>query len=244
MFYYTPRFWPVMVVTVLLTLAACGKKDVSPLADTSGPLRYVPADTPYILAGVEPAPDDFLDRMEPKIDALLGTYRSMLQAVIATARTEDAGEEPDSKLDAREAALVEELMTLLSLDGLRGAGMTRESTVVFYGHGLLPVLRISLTDEALLDAAITRIETSAGQSLPVGEIQGKPYRYFDADKIRVILATLDDQMIVTVIPASFEESQLAPLLGLTPPSTAISRCMSGLSVPNALPRLSSTSPGG
>jgi len=223
MFNHAPRFWPVMVIAVLLTLTACGKKDTSPLTDTSGPLRYVPADTPYVLAGLEPAPDDFMDKMEPKIDQFLVTYQSILKAAMATATAEDGEEELDSKLDAREAALVEEFMTLLSLDGLRGAGMTRDSTLVFYGHGLLPVLRISLTDDSLLDAAIARIETSAGQSMPVGEIQGKPYRYFDADKIRVILATIDDQMILTVIPASFEESQLVPLLGLTLPAENIAQ---------------------
>lgn len=223
MFNHAPRFWPVTVLAVLLTLAACGKKDASPLTDTSGPLRYVPADTPYILAGLEPAPDDFMDKMEPKIDQLLATYRSMLTAAVASATEDGAGNEPDSKLDARDAALVDEFMSLLSLDGLRGAGMTRDSTLVFYGHGLLPVLRISLTDDALLDAAIARIEASAGQSLPVGEIQGKPYRYFDADKIRVILATIDDQMILTVVPASFEASQLVPLLGLALPDENVAQ---------------------
>ena len=75
MFNHTHRSWPVMVVAVLLTLAACGKKDASPLTDTSGPLRYVPADTPYVFAGLEPAPDDYMDKMEPKIDQLLATYR-------------------------------------------------------------------------------------------------------------------------------------------------------------------------
>jgi len=228
MFNHAPRHWPVLVVAVLLTLAACGKKDeapviASPLTDTSGPLRYVPADTPYVLAGLEPAPDDFMDKMEPKIDQLLATYRSTLKAVMATATAEDAEAGADLNLDAPDAALVDEFMTLLSLDGLRGAGMTRDSTLVFYGHGLLPVLRISLTDEALLDAAITRIEASAGQSLPVGEIQGKQYRYFDADKIRVILATIDDQMILTVTPTNFEESQLVELLGLTLPADNVAQ---------------------
>jgi predicted small lipoprotein YifL len=223
MFNHAPRFWPVMVVAVLLTLAACGKQDVSPLTDTAGPLRYVPADTPYVFAGLEPAPDDYMDKMEPKIDQLLATYRSMLNAAMATATAEEADGESESKPGERDAALVEELMTLLSMDGLRGAGITRDSTLVFYGHGLLPVLRVSLTDDGLLDAAITRIEASAGQSMPVGEIQGKPYRYFDADKIRVILATIDDQMILTVIPASFDESQLVPLLGLTLPQKNIAQ---------------------
>lgn len=228
MFNSTPRHWPVMIVAVLLTLAACSKKEeapviASPLTDTSGPLRYVPAETPYILSGLEPAPDDFMDKMEPKIDQLLATYRTMLQAAMADASSAAAEESPDPEVEARTAALFEELLTLLSLDGLRGAGLTRDSTFVFYGHGLLPVLRVSLTDNVLLDDALTRIETGAGQSLPVGEVQGKQYRYFDADKVRVILATLDDQLILTVMPASFGEAELAQLLGLALPAENIAQ---------------------
>ena len=228
MFDKATLYWPVIIVAVLLTLAACGKKDAapviaSPLTDTSGPLRYVPADTPYILSALEPAPEDFMDKMEPKIDQLLATYRTMLKAAMAHGSHGNAEEDPDPERDAQTAALVEELLTLLSLDGLRGAGMTRDSTAIFYGHGLLPVLRISLTDDALLDAAISRIETQAGQSLPVGEIQDKRFRYFDADKARVILATFDDQLILTVIPASFDEALLAQLLGLVLPTENIAQ---------------------
>ena len=225
--YYT-RHWPIMVVAVLLTLSACSKKEeapviASPLTDTSGPLRYVPADTPYIMSGLESAPDDFMDKMEPMVDRLLASYRTMLQAAMEDALREDPEESPDPEFVAKTEALVEELLTLLSLDGLRGAGMTRESTFMFYGHGLLPVLRVSLTDDALLDAALARIETGAGQSLPVGEIQGKQYRYFDADKVRVILATFDDQLILTVMPASFDEAELAQLLGLSLPAENIAQ---------------------
>jgi hypothetical protein len=217
-----------MVVAVLLTLSACSKKEeapviTSPLTDTSGPLRYVPADTPYIMSGLEPAPDDFMDKMEPMVDRLLASYRTMLQAAMADALRENPEESPDPEFVAKTEALVEELLTLLSLDGLRGAGMTRESTFIFYGHGLLPVLRVSLTDDALLDDALSRIETGAGESLPVGEIQGKQYRYFDADKVRVILATFDDQLILTVMPASFDESELAQLLGLALPAENIAQ---------------------
>jgi hypothetical protein len=219
----TSRYWPVMIVSGLLMLSACSKKDEapvteSPLTDTSGLLRYVPADTPYILSALEPAPDDFMDKMEPKIDKLLGTYRSLLQAVLKQAMEEEAGEELDAEQQAQATAVVNELSTLLSLDGLRGVGMTRESTMVFYGHGLLPVLRISLTDDALFDAAIARIETSAGQSLPVGEVQGKPYRYFEAEEVRIVVATIDDQLVVTLVPRTFGDAELGQLLGLTLPA--------------------------
>lgn len=40
------------IACAALALAACGKK-----ADTSDPLAFVPADTPYVVANVEPLPE-------------------------------------------------------------------------------------------------------------------------------------------------------------------------------------------
>ena len=59
-----------------LGVAACGKateepESASPLTDASGLLRYVPADTPYVVGTFAPPPDEFLDAIEPKVDRFL-----------------------------------------------------------------------------------------------------------------------------------------------------------------------------
>ncbi len=215
------RKW-VFSFAAFMLLAACSKtaeepESVSPLSDTAGLLRYVPADTPYLFAALAPAPDDFMDKMEPKIDQLLTTYRAILQEIVKSESQDVAEENRDPEREARIEGVVEELTTLLSVDGLRSVGLTRDSTTVLYGNGLLPVLRISLSDTALLDDAISRIESRAGYELPVGDIAGKAYRYVDADKVRVIVATLDSQLVVTVMPAGFDDARLQQLLGLTLP---------------------------
>ena len=215
------RKW-LLSISVCVLLAACSKtteepESVVPLSDAAGLLRYVPADTPYLFAALAPGPDDFMDKMEPKIDQLLTTYRTILQEIVKSESQDVAEEDRDPEREALIEGVVEELTTLLSLDGLRAAGLTRDSTTVLYGNGLLPVLRISLSDTTLLDDAISRIESSAGYELPVGDIAGKAYRYVDADEVRLIVATLDGQLVVTVIPAGFDDAQLQQLLGLTLP---------------------------
>ena len=62
-----------------LTLVACDKADDSAggssmrISDDSI-LQYVPADSPYVFASVEPLPDEILDKLEPKFDRIFKSY--------------------------------------------------------------------------------------------------------------------------------------------------------------------------
>ena len=206
-----------------LGVAACGKsteepESASPLTDASGLLRYVPADTPYVFGTVAPPPDEFLDAIEPKVDRLLAAYSEMLRVVVSEAQAEDDG---DSKEAETIDAVVEELRSLLSLDGLREAGITRDSTVILYGNGLLPVLRVTLSDATLLDDAISRIEAKSGEQLPVAEVEGTPYRYVEDEGVRAIIANIGDEFVLTVATESLDDAALARLLGLTLPTENI-----------------------
>ena len=119
------------------------------------------------------------------------------------------------------SAVVAELSSLMSIAGLRGAGIGRESTAVFYGHGLLPVLRMHVSDGALFDAALARIETKAGEKMPVATIGNSSFRYFEIADVKVIVAVLGDQVVITVAPLSYDDRQLSTLLGLTLPDSSI-----------------------
>ena len=205
-------------------MAACGKsaeeKDaVTPLTDTGGLLQYVPADTPYVFGSLAPPPDDFMDRIEPKLDRLLAAYSRLLSTTFAEAEAQE-GDDADT---AKMAAVVAEIRSLMSVEGLADAGVTRDSTAVFYGNGLLPVLRITLTDATLFDDAITRIEVAAGEQMPVAEVRDTPYRYIEDDEVRAILATVGDQLVLTIAPAGLDEAALAGLLGLALPAKNIAQ---------------------
>jgi hypothetical protein len=206
-----------------LGVAACGKSAeepeiASPLTDTSGLLRYVPADTPYVFGTVAPPPDEFMDAMEPKVDRLLAAYSEILRVVASEVQ---AGDGEDSEEAKQIGAVVDELRSLMSLEGLREAGVTRDSTVILYGNGLLPVLRVTLSDASLFDDAISRIEAKAGEQLSLAEVDGNPYRYVEDEGIRVVIATIGDEFVLTVAPESLDDAALARLLGLTLPAQSI-----------------------
>lgn len=206
-----------------LGVAACGKSTeepeiASPLTDNSGLLRYVPADTPYVFGTVAPPPDEFMDRIEPKVDRLLKAQSEFLRVVASEVQT---GDGEDSAEAEPIGAVMDELRSLMSLEGLREAGVTRDSTVILYGNGLLPVLRVELSDASLFEDLISRIEAEAGEQLPVAEVDGNPYRYVEDEGIRLVIATIGNEFVLTAAPESLDDAALARLLGLTLPAESI-----------------------
>lgn len=186
-------------------------------------LRYIPADAPYAFASTEALPKDVAAKFEPTLDAMFESYRAILRQLAAESKqsvaTVDNGEHDHD--DPFSEELIEELLALLSVEGMRGVGIERESAYAMYGNGLLPVLRVELSDSDLFIAAVDRIEEKAASSLLVGEAKGQPYRYLDADKMHLIIATLDDQLVVTLVPTTFAEKEVAAALGITKPRQSL-----------------------
>lgn len=207
-----------------MTLVACGDSDEkSKQTGAAGELlSYVPADSPYVLASLEPLPDDVMDKLEPTIDRVLRAYDAVLQEVVVMATAKADGEAGADDEEAQKiTAVVRELSALMSLDGLRSIGFERESRVVVYGNGLLPVLRLEVSDGALFEAALARIEASAGEKMALATIAGKSVRYADAEGFKLLIAILDKQVVLSMAPIAFGEAQLASLLGFTAPAANI-----------------------
>ena len=212
------------ICVLALTVAGCDRSDdestaESRLASEQGLLRYVPADTPYVFALLESLPDDVADKLEPKVDAILVTYQDVLRTIVEMAAAKKSDSEDSIPDDA--AALLKEFSGLLSIEGLRGAGIDRDSKMVLYGEGLLPVMRMTLSDGKLLEAAIARIENKANQKMSVGTIDGQSYRYAGDEKARVIVAVIDDEFVLSVMPSNLPDDLLKSVLALTMPSSSI-----------------------
>jgi hypothetical protein len=215
----------VLLCVLALGVAACGKsadeaRVASPLTDTGGLLGYVPADTPYVFGILEPLPENFMDKIEPKLDRLLAAYSEMLR--IAVSEAEGADDDVSGE-DDKARAVVDELRSFMSLQSLREAGVTRDSTAIFYGNGLLPVLRLGLSDVSLFEEAIAGIEEKAGEQLPVAQVEDTRYRYIEDEGVRWIIATSGDHLVLTVAPDSLDDVALARLLGLTAPDSSIAQ---------------------
>jgi len=185
-------------------------------------LRFVPADSPYVLANPVPLPDEVLDQLEPRIDQLIRVYAQVIRAVVDDQRAQlllddDVDEDEVAKIDA----MTNEVASLMTLDGLRGAGIGRRSTSVLYGEGLLPVLRMTLTDGTLMEQAISRIEKAAGSKMSVSKIGEQSYRFAGDDDAGLIVAIVGDDLVVSIVPADHSDELLKSVLGLTKPAKSI-----------------------
>ena len=104
-------------------------------------LQYIPEDTPYVMAFVEPFPDEVLDKMEPVLEESLAAYRSMMEFAMDEAAAEAAagdgdleGLSPEER--AQFEALADEIIGMFSAQGLEDAGIGRDSLFAIYGDGL------------------------------------------------------------------------------------------------------------
>lgn len=211
----------IKIVSRAVTASAVALFLVSAASAASGNsadlLRYIPADTPYVFALTAPLPSELTDKLEPTIDELLQAYQRILRHAMAEQLVKMSSEE-DAADDAEQfRGVAEEVLSLMSLEGIRGAGIGRDSAFALYGNGLLPVLRIELTDPDLFDAALVRIEEKAGESLLIGETDGQPYKYAELENVKLLIATLDEQAIITAVPARFNDAQVAMALGVKKP---------------------------
>ena len=234
--------WLAALAVAAFGIAACGKGKsedqaseslgaLESLTDRGGLLQYVPADTPYVFANTQSLPDEFMDKMEPVTDQLLTAYREMLERIGEQALEDLEADEPETdeletddedRVKAERAfAVIGEVASLMSIEGLRAAGITRDSRLVFYGNGLLPVLRMELSDAKRFDATIERFEEQADARMSVAEIGSQTYRYVDTDAIKFIVATIGNQAVVTLSPVGFGDEEIGALLGLSLPQTSI-----------------------
>jgi hypothetical protein len=191
------------------------------LTSGEGPLRYVPEDTPYVFAALEPAPDEVLDKLAPYMQPLVRTYADMLRAPVDQ-EPDDSGKKPlDDETRARLLAVIDELAGMITIEGIPEAGIDRNSTAAFYGVGLLPVLRVTLSDAALFESFMEKLENRAGSKLDVATVDGHSYRYAGNGEARVVVAVFDDQLVITGVPTSLPEAMFKSVLGLSLPANSI-----------------------
>jgi len=215
-----------IAIAVCATLFACSGDDedsrqATALNAASSILSFVPADSPYVFASLAPMPDDVMDKLEPTFDRMLRSYRALLQEVVASSVARSAVDGTSDEEVRKVTAVVNELSSFLSLEGLRDIGFERDSKFVAYGNGLLPVIRLELSDGALFEAALTRVEASAGEKMEMTEVAGRPVRFVDLDEVKALLAIDDRQLVISLAPTGFEEEQLAILLGFELPANDI-----------------------
>ena len=180
-------------------------------------LQYIPAETPYVMAFTKPLPDDLMDKFEPVVDQTLSGYERILRYKVSEVMVELSREEGGAEKAKQLQELVDEFTSLMSVQGLRDAGIDRDSVFAIYGDGLLPVFRIELSDRDKFDATVSRLESKSPQKFQVGTVGGESYRYYDIEEARFVVATPGDSAVITIVPSTYSDERLARALGIKKP---------------------------
>lgn len=221
---FPSRARALMCALLFLLAASCGDSaEKQPLAldADAGILQFVPADTPYVFARTGELPEDLIEKVEPQVDAVLKAYHQIVTAVLDDAYQKARAEGENLAAFERMVPIVDELGDLLSVEGLRSAGTRWNTKMAIYGTGTLPVIRVQIDDAAAFEAAIARIEASAGISMASGTIDGQSYRFSGDEKGRLILGIFGEYFVMTMVPAELPEADLKQVLGLTLPAKSI-----------------------
>lgn len=206
-------------------LAACNQgSKTNTFADADGPLRYVDANTPYLFASLAPMPDSVYDKLEPRMDKLLKSYQDIIRLSVQQGmeQAEGDGEMPDAERE-RVTGAINRLINLISADGMDDAGFDRNSTVMLYGNGLLPVLRVSLKDVTAFEKTLKSIEEEAGSAMQFATLDKLTYRYGGDEKGRVVLAIIDEQLVASIVPTGLSDDGLRSIFGLSLPARPMSK---------------------
>jgi hypothetical protein len=212
--------------TLALTLLAAGcSRSEEPAAAATALLAYVPPDTPYLAANLEPLPeavvDAYLAHMQPALDEMqvqLAAARAELEADRAA-----TGDDPAARLAL---AVLRQLDGKLSRAGLSSLGLDIVAQKVVYGLGVFPVLRTGVSSPDSLRATITGILDDAGITGAQQTYQDVSFWRLTGDgqddvPLGLYLAVRDDHFAVGLLPPAFETELLPLFLGLAPPANPV-----------------------
>ncbi len=187
--------------TALLVAPGCSQKprsttaaQVEPIeAESGAPAMFdaVPADSPYVFASLDPLPSDVWE-MYGEMLSSIGAFFDVIAAEVAA---DDA-----TSVEARFAlALAAELTENAGKEGLTSIGIDPDPRVVFYGLGAMPVLRVEVSDGAVLRETIERVEAESGYELPTRDIAGVPVWWLGEDEAAGV-AIVGDELVASFGP--------------------------------------------
>ena len=213
-----------LIAGIALLFTACSREaeetTVSTKANTNPLLAHVPADTAYVFAALEPAPEEIIDayvaRFQPVLD-VASEQITQFQAEYA------AGEFEGNEMARFATAVLNELGGELNSENLEKLGISMQAHHAFYAMGVFPTIRLGLSDSQALRAAIGRIEVEMGFEMPEKSLNGTNYWSVSEDDMPfgVYITILDQQLAISAFPVSAEDSLLAAFLGQEMPAQSM-----------------------
>jgi len=195
-------------------VAACGKSTTSSQGEL--PLAFAPADSPYAYANLEPMPADVLAAQSKQMHVIWPLVFDQYDAMLKEAGP-SLGERPRTIINA----VLDELRPRDSLEKMREIGLKPDGHLALYGVGLIPVLRMELSDPAAFKAMLARIEAKAGEKIPTGKTGSQDYWQFGDEQASLIVAVQNSHLVVTFWAADASDQVKQMLLGITRPAKSL-----------------------
>ncbi|MDQ7730757.1 hypothetical protein [Halomonas sp. SpR8] len=198
---------------------AAGTQQEAPKTITAPMLKYIPADSPYFMATREAMPEqeafDIFQRSlaENSLEADLDILRETLP---------DLDDEVERSMVSLLIAMGEELEGVKTLDDIHALGLKMGPQAAFYGLGILPVLRFELYDEAAFRDTLQRVFSKAGINPSTDTTNGTDYWVLTPEgPIKAIMAIIDQQLLMSVVPQNASDELLAQVMGNALPDSNI-----------------------
>ncbi|MDW5377134.1 hypothetical protein R6258_09435 [Halomonas sp. HP20-15] len=195
-------------------LAGCGQDAAE------APLAHVPADTPFLFASLETADEKTLEAAMASSNASLATQRSELRQLAEELRNNDEAEPLANVLEA----LADELVDKSSYQQVaEQIGVDIGGLSAFYGLGLSPVLRLSVSDVERYRAFLDRLAEASGQPFEEQRRGDQQYRRmrFGELPLQLLSAVDGEQAVLALAPSELDDATLQRLVGDALPEKSV-----------------------
>ncbi len=200
-----------ILALLLIGLAACGRKS------GNTPLSYVPADTPFVFANIQP-----INEHQFKIQSRLLAF-SLPSQIATLRRLSQKSKAHNPQLAGLLDAIANELdqgnlQAFAQHSGIRIKGLT-----AIYGIGLIPVVRFQISDVAAFQAMLQRLQNGYGQAFPKAMLGKQAYWHITLGKapLQLLIAVEDQQGVLALAPGKAKPELLKRILGIQRPGKSL-----------------------
>lgn len=230
------RWWLVATGLVLLAAAGCGEAtrgaaSTTPPSDPGassawGPpsFRYIPSDTPYLYASVNPPSSRTPDALQELWQHALTTFKAYL-AKADSSSPPGATPGPTPGTQAL-LALIDEIVNDKARSWKAHLGLSEDLHYVVYGLSVWPVIRMDVADRSRLTAILERTWRAAHQQVqPISDGKATYWMFPDREETSIVIVT-DRELVASTLPSALTQQALPYLLGTKLPPTSLAQAPS------------------
>ncbi|MGB4858959.1 MAG: hypothetical protein WBP11_06475 [Dokdonella sp.] len=144
-----------------------------------------------------------------------------LAAVALSAKTNAAMKDTLATSSRIARELVKDLRGRDTSAKMSETGLAVPGRAAFYGVGVMPVARFELASADAFRAWIGKIETTSASKFSTAKLGDQDYWFVGNDKVQLVLAIQDQQLVVTLFPGKANDALRQSLLGIVKPQQSL-----------------------